>query len=95
MYPNYGMWPPMWPPQQQNLDDTLRALHKMRKLEKKRQREEAEEGKKKEPPKRKSYTLLDVFLILFSCSWFVGPITAMAMIKVTQNFLLTMQPLIK
>jgi len=99
--PNYGMWPPIWPPQPptsgMNIDDTLRALHKMRRQEKKRQKEDEEEKKKAEFGKRKArtYSLLDVFLILFSCSWFVGPLTAMAMIKVTQNFLLTIQPLVK
>jgi len=96
MYPpNYNPWPQMWPPAGPNIDETLRVLHKIRRQEKKRQKQEDEEKKKKEPPKRRSYTLTDVFLILFSCSWFVGPLTAMAMIKVTQNFLLTMQPLVK
>jgi hypothetical protein len=100
MYPpNYGMWPPPpWSPQPSvNIDDTLRALHKMRRQEKKRQKEEEEEKKRSELGKRKprTYSLLDVFLILFSCSWFVGPLTAMAMIKVTQNFLLTIQPIVK
>jgi len=100
MYPpNYGMWPPVWPPQPNptSIDDTLRALHKMRRQEKKRIKEEDEEKKRSEFGKKKTrtYSLLDVFLILFSCSWFVGPLTAMAMIKVTQNLLLTMQPMVK